>query len=132
MKKRLRFSLRGLFVFTTLVALGAYWWFALPTVRAKRFIAAIEQKQFDVADNMFSDTNDQFLAEMAERHDRFEISARIEQQVHDDIWSRDRLVIVDITHGTWNHAQKYSVKIISNNIGLEAPSTDFDFHVITL
>lgn len=42
---RLRYSLRALLIFVTLVCLGIGW-LALPTLRARQFMAAMSQKDY--------------------------------------------------------------------------------------
>jgi hypothetical protein len=60
---RLRFSLFALFLLTTLVAIVCYW-FALPTINARKFVTAIEAKNFDSADRMFIQPQHQFIAKL--------------------------------------------------------------------
>ena len=64
---RLRFSLRTLFIVTTLLA-AAFYWFVLPTLTAQRFIRAIARGDFQAADAYFSDDGDRFLKMWNDKH----------------------------------------------------------------
>jgi hypothetical protein len=61
---RFRFSLRTLFIVTTLAAI-ACGWLVLPTLRAKRLAKAIDSNNFAAADRMLARSEDAFLEDSA-------------------------------------------------------------------
>lgn len=131
-KWRMRFSLRDLFVITTLAAIGAYWWSVLPTTLAKQFITAIQQEQYDAADRMFPTAEDRFLAELYKQANRFEVEALLEPKDQNNNWPSSRVIALRITYGTWNHASTYSVRIHVTRSGLGKPAYEFDVYSITI
>lgn len=62
---RLRFSLRTLFILTTVVA-GLCVWFMLPSIMARRFLATIAKEEYKSADEFFQNANDRFLGNTAQ------------------------------------------------------------------
>jgi len=73
-----RFSLRSFFLFSALVAVICAWC-VLPSMAAKRFVQAMEQGDYGVADQMFRNEEDCCLEQWGEKHWSFRASGRLLQ-----------------------------------------------------
>ena len=82
---RLKFSLRALFVATTIVAASCYW-LMLPTIKAKRFAHSVATENYQLADAYFRDPDDKFLHDWNEKHWRFKAEVELEK------WSFSELI----------------------------------------
>src|SRR6188474_3230326 len=73
---RPRFSLRALFLLTTVAAVVCTY-IVLPTLTARRFRSAVTDKDFGKADNFFRNPSDKFLAEWADKKWAFKASTNL-------------------------------------------------------
>jgi hypothetical protein len=62
---RVRFSLRTLLIAFPIFAVACCW-LALPSLRARQFVSAIESKNYARADGMFIDRKDRFIVALME------------------------------------------------------------------
>lgn len=73
---RPRFSLRTLFIITTLTAVACAW-MTLPSWTAQRFINAVAANEFEKADNFFRNPDDRFLVHWADIRWGFKCEAKL-------------------------------------------------------
>lgn len=73
---RLHFSLRTLFIITTLTAVACAW-MTLPTWTAQRFVKTLNAENYEAADNFFRDPTDRFLAHWADIRWGFKCEAKL-------------------------------------------------------
>ncbi len=93
---RLRISSRTLFALTTVLCLALYWR-SRPSNIAARFVAAIENKDYQAADAYFNDRRDRPIEAFMNRDHRNKIIAsRIKQSLGD--WFRGVTAVQIILH----------------------------------
>ncbi len=117
---RPKFSLRTLFLMTTVVAAGFYW-LMLPTITAQRFARAIASENYQLADSYFRDPGDQFLHSWNEKHWRFQASANL------DPWSvrgfaiGRRSVTLRVAYGDAGPMRPAAWIVVATQTGLQKP-----------
>jgi hypothetical protein len=114
---RLRYSLRALFVFVTLVCLGVGW-LALPTIRAQQFVAAIERKDYAAAERLFAEQEDTFPGSF-KQHQHFEPRVSLKPLTWHDLVHRERNLYVAVTYGDGTGIAGCGVEVRSTASGLE-------------
>ena len=114
---RLRYSLRALFVFVTLVCLGIGW-LALPTIRARQFVAAIERKDYVAAERLFVQQEDAFPGSF-QQHQHFEPRVSLKHLTWHDLVNRERNLYVAVTYGDGQGIAGCGVEIKATASGLE-------------
>src|ERR1041384_916706 len=105
---RLRFSLRALFLLTVIVASMCYW-FLLPTLTARRFVAAVNKEDYKAADAVFLSPEDRFLAIAAEKRWGFGASAQLLPLTFQQLCSNQRAVRVAISYFEFD--QRFSLEM---------------------
>ena len=98
MEMRLRFSIRALFVLTTIVALGC-WWLVIPSLSAQRFVQAINSADYQQADACFRKSDDRFIAKWNDEHWQFAASAELEPWTFREILCGQRRVQLHLSYG---------------------------------
>lgn len=92
-----RFSLRTMFLATTLVA-GLCLWFLLPTFTGKKFLKAIDAEDFAAADHLFANPKDCFLADWAENRWGLRAKAQLEPLTFGQLIRNRRDLFVSIRY----------------------------------
>jgi hypothetical protein len=119
---RLRFSLRMMFLATTVVA-GVCYWLILPSVKAGRFVRAIEAADFEVADRCFCNSDDRFLVAWKNIFWSMKAYAQVEPLSIRQLIRGERHVTVTVDHAGPDGTS--TAGIIANRTGLEAPNINF-------
>jgi hypothetical protein len=121
---RLRFSLRTLFVATTIAAAGCCE-FVLPSVNARRFIEALAAKHYERADAYFRDANDRFLFEFHDKHWRFVARAKLERWSLRQFLRAERLLILSVAYGDAGPMRSRMFVVVVTRSGLLTPQPTF-------
>ena len=95
-RKRIRFSLRALLVAVAFAAVLC-WWLMIPTYNAKKYVDAINVGDFEVADQMCSDSESRFPAFFFPNGDyeTFHYRATIKPVSWQNIWNGTRDITTD-------------------------------------
>jgi hypothetical protein len=109
---RFRFSLRSLFIATTLAALACAW-LVLPAVRARQFLRAMEQQDYVAADRMFIDGDDAFLSKWHERPSEYRLTARMADWTLLDLLMGRRPVRVMESKFLWENQEGKTIAVRS-------------------
>lgn len=117
---RLKFSLRALFVTTTIVAAGCYW-LMLPTIKAQRFTRAVASENYELADSFFRDPDDQFLHAWNEKHWRFQAVAKLEQWTFRELVRGERSVSLRVAFGDAGPMRAGNWVVVATQSGLDEP-----------
>src|SRR6478735_6083983 len=94
---RLRFSLRTLFLLMTVVA-SLCLWFLLPSLTARRFLAALGSEDYHSADTFFRNTDERFLADWSDKRWSFRSSGELMPLTFDQLWRNKRKLRVETTY----------------------------------
>jgi hypothetical protein len=114
---RPRFSLRALFVLTTIVALGCYW-LILPSLSAQRFVRAINSADYRQADACFQEGDYRFLVKWNEEFWQFTSSADLEPWSFRDVVRGQRQVNLHLMYGGPPPVRTRTYRIIATRVGL--------------
>src|SRR5262245_37054933 len=109
----MRFSLRTLLVVMT-VAPAILYWFGLPTLNARRYAAALETKDFVVADRMCVDQQEPFPGEMKDWLS-FAAQAKLEPCSWRDVWRGERRMAI--------YHQAHAGSFVMSFVGFHAVAT---------
>src|SRR5207245_476211 len=115
---RLRFSLRTMFVATTLVA-GLCCWFLLPTLTAKRFLNAIANEDYNSADELFRSSDDQFFADWSNKRWGFLATAELQPVTIGQILQNRRDLVVEIRYFEFDQNFSLEIRIDATPFGLK-------------
>lgn len=115
---RLRFSLRALFIVTTLVAALCFW-LILPTLTARRFLAAISSEDYRSADKLFSSAADRFLANWADKRWGFRTSGELLPLTFAQLVGRQRTVRVEMKYFQFDENVSCDARIAATPLGLK-------------
>ena len=122
---RWRFSLRTLFVLTTLFA-GMCYLLILPSIHAQQFAHAIATENYELADSSFRDQNDRFLADWNEKHWRFKAKAELGQWSLSEFVRGRRLVRLWVMYGDAGPMRGQEWIVIATRAGLLQPQPTFN------
>src|SRR6476620_4090399 len=117
---RLRFSLRTLFLLTTVVA-ALCLWFILPSLTARRFLATVASEDYKSADNLFCDTDDRFLADWAEKRWSLRTVPELLPFTLSQSWHNERRIRVEATYFQFDQSMRCEVLITATPFGLQKP-----------
>lgn len=112
-----RYSLRTLLIVVTATAL-AIGWLALPTLRASQFMAAMERKDYAAAEKLFVNQRDPFPGSWKE-HKVFQPRALLKPLSWDQLWRRERQLVVAVSYGDGGGIASCTVEIKATADGLE-------------
>lgn len=117
MRLRWRFSLRFLLIVTAVVPLAAYW-FALPTLNARRYVAAINAGEYAAADKLCIDAERVFPGDWT-RHKTFQPKAGLSELTWRDIRDGRRNIYVGIAYGDGSGLVSCGVECVAKRGGIE-------------
>ena len=121
---RLKFSLRTLFLTTTIVAAGCYW-LIRPTIKAQRFAHAVASEDYELADAYFCDPGDHFLFDWNEKHWRFKAQAELDQWSLRGLMRGERRVRLRVTYGDAGPMRSREWLVTATRSGLLPPEPTF-------
>jgi hypothetical protein len=114
---RWRFSLRFLLVAAALIPLAAYW-FALPTLYAQRFSAALARGDYAAAEALCLDREDPFPGDW-KKHAVFQPRPGLKQLTLTDVWAGKREMFVGIAYGDGGGLASCGVECTVTRHGIE-------------
>jgi hypothetical protein len=117
---RLRFSLRTLFLLTTVVA-GVCLWFMLPTITARRFVHAVAKEDYKSADSCFLYDDDQFLVARSNKHWGFRSSAELLPFTFDQLLNNRRDVRIGVTYFAFDQNFREEIRAAATPFDLKKP-----------
>jgi hypothetical protein len=106
---RLRFSLRALFLLMTIVA-ALCLWLLMPSLNARRFLAALDSEDYHAADTFFRRADDRFLADWSDKRWSFRSSGQLLPLTFAQLWRNKRELRVETTYFEFD--QYFSVESI--------------------
>jgi hypothetical protein len=118
---RLRFSLRTLWIATTLVAVGGYFWLVRPTQIAQSFAAAVAAEDYPAADRFFTGTN-KCLAKWADEQTAFRTQARLHPLSFGQLLSGRRYVAFQVSYFEFDSTAVRRARLTATPFGLSAPN----------
>jgi hypothetical protein len=119
---RLRFSLRAMFVATTLVA-ALCCWFLLPTFTAKRFLNAVANEDYQSADDLFRNSGDRFFAEWSDKRWGFRSTAEMRPITLAQFFQNRRDLVVEISYFEFDQNFSMEMHMDATPFGLKKPVT---------
>jgi hypothetical protein len=119
--RRLRFSLRALFLITTVAAVICTY-IVLPTLTARRFMAAVADKNFVEADNFFRNPTDKFLAEWADKKWAFKATADVAPWSLSQVFGGKREVAIRLRYFEFDHDANCTANVAAGSLGLGPPT----------
>jgi hypothetical protein len=114
---RWRFSLRFLLLATALIPLAGYW-FALPTLYAQRFTAAITRGDYAAAEALCLDRKDPFPGHW-KKHAVFQPRPGVKELTLADLWAGKRQMFVGIAYGDKHGLASCGVECTATRHGIE-------------
>jgi hypothetical protein len=120
----LKFSLRTLFLTTTIVAAVCYW-LVLPTLKAQRFVRAVASEHYKLADAYFRNQGDQFLFDWNEKHWRFKAEAGLEEWSLPELLRGERRVRLRVIYGDAGPMRTRAWTVVATRNGLLQPEPAF-------
>jgi len=113
----LRYSLRFFLLATALLPPAAYW-FALPTLYAQRFAAAVTSGDYAAAEGLCIDRNDPFPGRWR-KHQTFQPRPFVKDLTLSDLWSGRRELVVGIAYGDRDGLASCGVECTATRRGIE-------------
>jgi hypothetical protein len=113
----LRFSLRFLLLATAMIPLVLYW-FALPTLYAQRFTAAVSSGDYEAAERLCVDRADPFPGHW-KKHKTFQPRPMIQDLTTSDLWQGKRELFVGIAYGDGDGLASCGVECTATRRGIE-------------
>jgi hypothetical protein len=117
----LRFSLRTLFILTTLTAI-ACGWAVLPSLTAQRFLNTLAEKDYPQADLFFSNPADQFLAAWADKRWAFSATGELAPWTVGQALRGKRHVVVRLGYFEFDQNGSRTATIAATALGLGEPA----------
>jgi hypothetical protein len=118
---RLRFSLRTLFILTTLTAIACAW-AVLPALTAKRFLNTLAAKDYQTADQFFRNPSDQFLATWAEKRWAFGATGEMAPWTFGQVLTGKREVVIRLGYFEFDQNGSRTATIAATALGLGQPT----------
>jgi hypothetical protein len=112
-----RFSLRFLLLATALTPLAAYW-FALPTLYAQRFTAAVSSGDYEAAERLCLDREKAFPGHW-KKHSTFQPRPFLKDLTWKDLWSGQRQLSVGIAYGDGHGLASCGLECTATRHGIE-------------
>jgi hypothetical protein len=119
-KVHLHFSLRALFLLTTLVA-GICLWFLLPTFTAKKLLKAIDAENYAAADALFTNPADRFFADWAEKRWGLRATARLQPFTFSQLLHNRRELAVSLRYFAFDQNLEVDARLVATAFGLQKP-----------
>jgi hypothetical protein len=116
---RWRFSLRTLFVVTTLFA-GLCYLLILPSIHAEQFVRAVTKQNYELADSFFHDQQDRFLSDWNEKHWRFKTGAKLGQWSLGEFVRGERQVRLSVMYGDAGPMRTSEWTVVATRAGLSS------------
>jgi len=113
----LRYSLRFFLLATALLPPAAYW-FALPTLYAQRFSAAVTRGDYETAERLCIDREDPFPGHW-KKHQTFQPRPFVQDLTISDLWSGRRELFVGIAYGDGGGLASCGVQCTATRHGIE-------------
>jgi len=117
LRPTLRYSLRFFLLATALLPPAAYW-FALPTLNAQRFSAAVTRGEYEVAERLCVDRKDPFPGHW-KKHQTFQPRPFVKDLTLSDLWSGRRELFVGIAYGDGGGLASCGVQCTATRHGIE-------------
>jgi len=117
---RPRFSLRAFFAFAALVAMICAWC-VLPSMAARRFVRAVEMREFRAADEMFRNAEDRCLEKWDEECWSFRAAGRLAPVTLGQLMSGHRLVEFNINYFALDQTVSRNGLIAVTPLGVRTP-----------
>ncbi|MEX2027614.1 MAG: hypothetical protein WEH44_09935 [Pirellulaceae bacterium] len=114
---RIRYSLRTLLIAVTLICLGIGW-LALPTLRAREFVAAMAEDDYAAAEKLFTNQREVFPGGFKD-HQIFDPRVILKPLTWRDLVHRERNIIVAVSYCDGRGMASCSVEIKATADGLE-------------
>ena len=118
---RMRFSLRTLFVVTTVVALFCGW-IILPWVSAKRLIHALASEDYPLADRYFRKPEDRFFVAWADKRWAFRATGETAPWSLRQMICGRREVAVRLSYFEFDHTAVCTAKVSAAPFGIGSPT----------
>jgi hypothetical protein len=112
-----RYSLRALLVVSAVVPVAVYW-LALPTLNARRYVAAMAARDFAAADALCVSAKDSFPGDWT-RHATFEPKAGMKPLTWHELWRGERQLYVGITYGDGSGLASCGLECTATRRGIE-------------
>jgi hypothetical protein len=112
-----RYSLRALLVVSAVVPVAVYW-LALPTLNARRFVAAISARDYNAAEALCVSAKRSFPGDWAQ-HATFEPKAGVKPLTWDDLRRGERQLYVGITYGDGSGLASCGLECTATRRGIE-------------
>ncbi len=116
----LRFSLRTLFIVTT-VAAGLCLWFILPSLTARRFLGAVTHEDYNTADKFFLNADDRFLADWSDKRWAFRSAGALVPLTFGQFCRSQRAIRIELTYFQFDQNFKRDVLVVATPFGLKKP-----------
>jgi len=117
---RLRFSIRALFILTTIVA-ALCLWFMLPSLTARRFVVSVAGEDFKSADELFRHADDRFLADWSDNRWSMRAYPELLPLTLSQCLRNERRIRVGITYFQFDQNMYCDVLITATPLGLKKP-----------
>lgn len=110
---RPRFSLRALFILTTLTAIVCTW-LTLPSWTARRFVKTLNAEKWEAADNLFRNSDDRFLAHWADIRWGFKCKGELAPWSWADAIRGQRKVMIEVRYFALD---QNAAQVLASNAG---------------
>ena len=117
---RPRFSLRAFFAFAALVAVVCAWC-VLPSMAARRFVRAVEMREYKAADEMFRSAQDRCLEKWDKACWSFRAAGRLAPVTLGQLLTGRRLVEFNIDYFALDQTVSRNGLIAVTQLGAKAP-----------
>jgi hypothetical protein len=115
-----RFSLRSFFLFAAVVAVICAWC-VLPSMAARRFVRAVEMREYKAADEMFRNAEDRCLEKWDEECWSFRAAGRLAPVTLGQLLSGRRLVEFNINYFALDQTVSRNALIAVTPLGAKTP-----------
>lgn len=109
-----------MFLATTIVAVLCVW-FLLPTLTARRFLAAIEKEDYQSADSFIRNPDDRFFANWANDRWAFRSSGQLPWPTFGQLLRGQREVCVGIIYFEFDQTFHCEMRAAATSFGLKKP-----------
>ncbi len=115
-----RFSLRTLFILTTILAVFCVW-IGTPAWTALRFLNAVSAQEYAKADRFFREPDDRFLADWVDRRWAFAANGNLAPWSIGQFLRGRRDVVLQANYFEFDRNASYTITIASSSSGLGSP-----------
>jgi hypothetical protein len=96
-------------------------WFMLPSLTAKRFLAALGSEDYQSADTYFLNADDRFFADWADKRWGLRTSAELQPLTVGQFFHNRREVLVEINYFQFDQNFHVDVRLAATPFGLKKP-----------